>query len=152
MKKYTYTIIFILFNLAFIYTFINKGDQVISPVFLEGEELYSVYDLTYDDGLTLNKYKELFTGVNYNDYYIMGFVLDKKYEGKIANDILNISITGGNFLATIDEYMDKYADILYLYNMEDDIDLIYKGEVRIKNIHIRCTKDVLLKLLKEEKY
>ena len=78
MKKYTYTIIFILFNLAFVYSFFSRGDEDDIPVFLE-EEYYQVYNIEYDGGNTINKYKELFTGVNYDDYYIMGFKFNKEY-------------------------------------------------------------------------
>ena len=141
MKKYTYTIIFILFNLAFVYSFLSRGDEDDIPVFLE-EEYYQVYNIEYDDGITINKYKELFTGVNYDDHYIMGFKFNKEYNDKIDNYIENIEIKGGNFLSTLEEYVSKYENILYLNNREDDINLIYNGSIRIKKIIVRCTRDV----------
>lgn len=141
MKKYTYTIIFILFNLAFVYSFFSRGDEDDIPVFLE-EEYYQVYNIEYDDGITINRYKELFTGVNYDDYYIMGFKFNKEYNDKINNYIENIEIKGGNFLSTLEEYVSKYENILYLNNREDDINLIYNDSIRIKKIIVRCTRDV----------
>lgn len=62
MKKYTYTIIFILFNLAFVYSFLSRGDEDDIPVFLE-EEYYQVYNIEYDDGITINRYKEYLRGL-----------------------------------------------------------------------------------------
>ena len=54
----------------------------------------------------------------------------------------NIEIKGGNFLSTLEEYVSKYENILYLNNREDDINLIYNGSIKIKKIIVRCTRDV----------
>ena len=72
----------------------------------------------------------------------MGFKFNKEYNDKIDNYIENIEIKGGNFLSTLEEYVSKYENILYLNNREDDINLIYNGSIKIKKIIVRCTRDV----------
>jgi len=146
MKKYTYTIIFILFNLACVYSFIKDDDQEVVSTFNETDE-YKIYIVNYENGLSINDYKELFNGINYNDYYIISINLDKEYSNnKLMTEINNIEIDGGNFLASINEYLDKYEKILYLNNYEDDISMIYSGSIKIKRIGIRCREYVYQKI------
>lgn len=144
MKKYIYTIIILLFSIAFINSFKKENEGELA-VFNE-EEQFEIYNIIYDDGITINKYKKLFTGISYYDYYILGFKMNKEYNNKVGNDINNINIEGGNYLKSLNDYLYKYENILYLNNLENDVVGIYNNSIRIKEINIRCNKEVYLKI------
>ena len=81
------------------------------------------------------KTKMVFTDDGINSYVItFGFALEEQYHDKLNREIDNINISKGDYLSTLKEYIEKYIQILDLYNKELEIARIHSGNIRIKKI------------------
>lgn len=143
MKKYTYTIIIFLFSYTFLLSFDNE--QVVVSTFNE-TDVYKVYKVVYEDGITIDKYKDMFVNINPNDYYILGITTYNNYSFNVKDSISKIELSKGSYMEVLDEYISKYKDILYLNNLEDDISSLYRGGFYIESIDIRCKEYVFLSI------
>lgn len=143
MKKYVYLLMVICFSISFFYSFNNNKN--IEPVFNENN--LGTYVITFNNGISLNEYKNIFKNLDINNYYIKNFSFEDRFHDKMNNEINNISLKGGNYLESLNEYVDKYIKILDKYNKELEIDRIYSGNMRISKIYINCLSDIYNEIL-----
>lgn len=148
MKKYVYLLMIICFSISFFYGF-NKNNKL-NPVF--DDNGFNSYVIVFTNGIKINDYKNFFKLEDSNNYYISSFSFEDTFHDKMNNDINNITINGGNYLDSLSEYIDKYIDILNIYNKELEISRIYSGDIRISKIYINCTSDIYYKLLNLNNY
>lgn len=138
MKKYVYYLMLISFICSFFLGF-NQSEKT-KTVFTD--DGLNSYVIAFKDGIDMNVYKDLFDKLDSNNYVIFGFALEDRYHDKLNREIDNIKISKGDYLSTLKEYIEKYIQILDLYNKELEIARIYSGNIRIKKIYLNCTRDI----------
>lgn len=107
-----------------------------------------IKDIILFDSLSLNEYKEMFSKYLEKDYYIDNFTFDNNYNNIVSNDINNIQIEKGNYLVSLNNYVNEYVNILDKYQMEDEKAKIINGNFIIIKISLVCTKDIYEELKK----
>lgn len=138
MKKFVYYLMLIAFICSFFLGF-NQSEKT-KMVFTD--DGINSYVITFEEGIDIKTYKELFDKLDSNDYVIFGFALEEQYHDKLNREIDNINISKGDYLSTLKEYIEKYIQILDLYNKELEIARIHSGNIRIKKIYLNCTKEI----------
>lgn len=138
MKKYVYYLMLISFICSFFLGF-NQSNKT-KMVFTDND--LNSYVITFNEGININAYKELFDKLDSNNYVIFDFELENKYHDKLNREIDNIKISKGDYLSTLKEYIEKYIEILDSYNKEIDLARIHSGNIRIKKIYLNCTRDI----------
>ena len=138
MKKYVYYLMLISFICSFFLGF-NQSEKT-KTVFTD--DGLNSYVIVFKDGIDMNVYKELFDKLDSNNYVIFDFALEDRYHDKLNREIDNIKISKGDYLSTLKEYIEKYIQILDLYNKELEIASIHSGNIRIKKIYLNCTRDI----------
>lgn len=138
MKKYVYYLMLISFICSFFLGF-NQSEKT-KTVFTD--DGLNSYVIVFKDGIDMNVYKELFDKLDSNNYVIFDFALEDRYHDKLNREIDNIKISKGDYLSTLKEYIEKYVQILDLYNKELEIARIHSGNIRIKKIYLNCTRDI----------
>ena len=130
MKKFVYYLMLITFICSFFLGF-NQSEKT-KMVFTD--DGINSYVITFEEGIDIKTYKKLFDKLDSNDYVIFGFALEEQYHDKLNREIDNINISKGDYLSTLKEYIEKYIQILDLYNKELEIARIHSGNIRIKKI------------------
>ena len=138
MKKYVYYLMLISFICSFFLGF-NQSEKT-KTVFTD--DGLNSYVIVFKDGIDMNVYKELFDKLDSNNYVIFDFALEDRYHDKLNREIDNIKISKGDYLSTLKEYIEKYIQILDLYNKELEIARIHSWNIRIKKIYLNCTRDI----------
>lgn len=138
MKKYVYYLMLISFICSFFLGF-NQSEKT-KTVFTD--DGLNSYVIVFKDGIDMNVYKELFDKLDSNNYVIFDFALEDRYHDKLNREIDNIKISKGDYLSTLKEYIEKYIQILDLYNKELEIARIHSENIRIKKIYLNCTRDI----------
>jgi len=141
MKKYVFFLVFIFFIIIII-NFENYEN--IEKTFYEDN--YNDYIISFLDGITINEYLDIFKNEDEFDYHIKNFELENSFNEKMDNQIKNITIKGGNYIKSLDEYLDYYIEILNENNKHSLLPKIQSGNIRISKIYIFCS-DILYKKL-----
>lgn len=148
MKKILPIIFFTIFTIIIFIICITSSNNNSKSVFFEQENtIYEKYNIKLNN-ITLDKYKSIFNNIDSKKYKILNFKFINNYNKKINNEINKITIEGGQYLKSIDEYINKYLEILIEYDIESEISKIKNGNMLICEISIYTTKDVYEKIKK----
>lgn len=102
--------------------------------------------MSYPNGLSFSLYETIFRDLNNDDYHIISYKIHNNYRDSINAQINKITISKGNYLLALDEYLKEYKNILYKYELYSEIDKINRSDFLIKEIIIYSNYDVYQKL------
>lgn len=143
MRKFA-TFLFIIFIFICLYSFYSKKTLTVTS-FNESKR-YDLYTLSYPNGLSFSLYETIFRDLNNDDYHIISYKIHNNYRDSINAQINKITISKGNYLLALDEYLKEYKNILYKYELYSEIDKINRSDFLIKEITIYSNYDVYQKL------
>ena len=131
-----------------LFSFSLSKSKITKPVNTNNKDYsFKIFEIKLNN-IDINNYKYVFTSIDGEDYKILDFKFDNNYYKTINKKINKIKITEGNYIDTITEYIDKYVDILYYYDMESEISKIKNGNMFITYLKI-YTNDKIYNKIKE---
>lgn len=135
-----------------LFSFFYSKKEVIKPVVVNNKDYnFKVYEIKLNN-FDINNYKFIFNNIAEENYKILDFRFDNNYYKNINKKINKIKITEGNYIDTITEYINKYVEILYYYDMESEVSKIKTGNMLIYYIKIYTTDKTYNKIKKMQQH